>query len=64
MDRRTLEQLEENFKAFVAPLLDEDDTEDVSFVWEFQKFVHTKKMRVLTSEKDRLRNWKRLLLSR
>lgn len=64
MDRRTLTQLGEHFRAFIAPLLDENNPEDVTLSWEFQKFFHTKKMRLLTAERESSRKWKQLLFSR
>jgi hypothetical protein len=64
MDRKTLLQLQENFNAFIAPLLDEQDVEDVTLSWEFQKFFHTKKLKVLTAENEQVKKWKRVLLSR
>ncbi|MDG6901678.1 MAG: hypothetical protein JRM80_06920 [Nitrososphaerota archaeon] len=64
MNRETLKRLEENYNAFIAPLLDDRDTEDVSLNWEFQKFAHTKRLRVLTAERDGIKKWKQVLLSR
>jgi hypothetical protein len=64
MNREKLSQLEENFWTAVAPLLDENDTEDYHFIWEFQKFFHAKKLQVLTAEKQGVKKWKELLLSR
>ena len=64
MNRETLRRLEENFNSFIGPLLDENDTEDVSIAWEFQKFLHTKRLRILTAEQHTIKKWKELLLSR
>lgn len=64
LGREALRELEKNFAQFIAPFLDEGQTEDVSFTWEFQKFLHTKKLKVLTAEREGLRKWKEVLLSK
>lgn len=64
MNRETLSQLEENFKNFIGPLLDETDTEDVGLAWEFQKFIHMKRLRLLTMQNETIKHWKQALLSR
>ena len=64
MNREKLTQLEENFRTYIVPLLNENDNEDYHFVWEFQRFFHTKKLQVLTAEKHDMKKWKELLLSR
>jgi hypothetical protein len=33
-------------------------------IWEWQKFLHTKKLRLLTAEKEGLNKWKEALQSR
>lgn len=63
LNRETLKQLESHFDAFIAPFLDEDDPEDVNIAWEFKKFLHSKKIKILTAEREGLRKWKALLLS-
>ena len=62
--RETIRQLEEHFSAFISPLLDEDDPEDVNIAWEFKKFLHSKRLKVFTAEKEELRKWKEALQSR
>ena len=64
MDRKCLTSLNENFKAFIMPLLNEKDPEDYHLIWEFQKFFHSKRLRVLTAESEGAKKWKELLLSR
>jgi hypothetical protein len=64
MNREKLDQLEANFNAFVAPLLNGDDPEDYHFLWEFQKFHHSKKLQVMTAQREEAKKWKALLLSR
>ncbi len=64
MNRETLKQLEEHFTAFIAPFLNEDDPEDLHMAWEFKKFLHSKRLKMLTSEKEGLKKWKEVLLSR
>jgi hypothetical protein len=64
MDRKNLNTLINNFKAFIVPLLNEDDPEDYHMIWEFQKFFHSKRLKVLTSESESAKKWKESLLSR
>jgi hypothetical protein len=64
MNKVKLAKLEENFQAFILPLLDQDGNEDYGFVWEFEKFFHSKKLQVLTAEKEALKQWKEQLLSK
>lgn len=64
MDRKGLTALNENFKAFIMPLLNEKDPEDYHLVWEFQKFFHSKRLQVLTAESKGSRKWKELLLGK
>ena len=64
MDRRTLVTLNDNFKAFIAPLLNQDDTEDYHLIWEFQKYFHNKRLEVLTAEYHTTKKWKEVLQTR
>jgi hypothetical protein len=64
MSREKLSQLEDRFKEFIAPLLDERDAEDYRLFWEFQKFIHLRKLQALTAEHHSMKKWKELLLSR
>jgi hypothetical protein len=64
LNRRQLNGLEENFKTFIEPLLDGNAPEDYHFLWEWQKFFHSKKLLVLTAEKEGLNKWKEALQSR
>jgi hypothetical protein len=64
LNRRQLDSLETNFRTFIEPLLNGKDSEDYHFIWEFQKFLHTKKLRLLTAEKEGLNKWKEALQSR
>ncbi len=64
MTRDTLRRLEEAFEGAIAPLLDEDDPEDVNLTWEFRKFLHTKRIRVLTAERESVKKWKQVLFNR
>jgi len=64
MNRENLRQLEDNFRSFIEPLLSEKDMEDYHFEWEFQKFLHSKTLQVLTAEKEGLKKWKELVVSR
>ena len=64
MDRKSLNALGENFKNFIMPLLNEKEPEDYHLIWEFQKFFHTKRLQIVTSESVGARNWKELLQSR
>jgi len=62
--RETLKGLEENFDTYISPFLDNDDPEDVNIAWEFRKYLHSKRLRMLTAERDGLKRWKEALLSR
>jgi hypothetical protein len=64
MDRKTLAVLNDNFKAFIKPLLNEDEPEDYHLVWEFQKFFHSKRLQVMTAEAEGHQKWKALLQSK
>ncbi len=64
MNRETFDRLEEHFRAFIEPLLDKNDAEDLSFAWEFQKFLHTKKLKLLTAESQGIKKWKQSLLTK
>jgi hypothetical protein len=62
--RDILRRLEVAFEDSIAPLLDEDDPEDVNLVWEFRKFLHTKRIRVLTAERESVKKWKQVLFNK
>lgn len=64
MNREKLGQMQENFKAFIEPFLNEGDSEDYHFVWEWQKFLHAKKLRLLTAEGEILKRWKESLINK
>ena len=64
MNRENLKQLEEHFNAFISPFLNEDEPEDLNIAWEFRKFLHSKRLKMLTAEKEGLKKWKELLLSK
>jgi hypothetical protein len=62
--RDTLRRLEVAFEDSIAPLLDEEDPEDVNLLWEFRKFLHTKRIRVLTAERENIKKWKQVLFTK
>lgn len=64
MNRENLKKLDDNFRDFVQPLLNENEAEDFAIIWEFQKFLHNKKLKVLTAEHELTRRWKESLLNR
>jgi hypothetical protein len=64
ISREKLTQLEENFTNYITPLLSDEDPEDIHLAWEFQKFLHSLKLKVLTAERTRIKKWKEELLSR
>jgi len=64
IDREALKQLEAHFDSFIIPFLDDTIPEDVHLAWEFEKFVHTKKLMILTAEKQSLKRLKDMLSSR
>ena len=63
-NREKIKQIEFSFDAFIGPFLDEEDPEDFNLSWEFKKFVHSKKLKVLTAEREGVKKWKEQLLSR
>ncbi len=62
--KETFMALEDHFNAFIAPLLNEDDPEDLSISWEFKKFLHQKKLKLVTAQNENQKKWKERLLSR
>ena len=64
MNREKLIQMQENFKAFIEPFLNENDSQDYHIVWEWQKFLHAKKLQVLTAEVEIRKRWKESLLNK
>jgi hypothetical protein len=64
MDRKSLNLLNEHFKAFILPLLNEDNPEDYRLIWEFQKLFHSKRLQVMTAESKGVKTWKELLQRR
>lgn len=64
MDRKGLSALNDNFKAFIMPLLNEDEPEDYHLIWEFQKFFHSERLRILNAEYAGVSKWKELLQSK
>ena len=64
MTRDALRRLEVAFEGTIAPLLNEDDPEDVNLMWEFRKFLHTKRIRVLTAERESVKKWKQVLFNK
>ena len=64
MDRRSLNTLGDNFRAFIVPLLDKSEPEDYHLIWEFQKFFHLKRLQIMSAESVGTNKWKELLQSR
>ena len=64
MDRKNLNALGENFRAFIMPLLNQAEAEDYHLIWEFQKFFHVKRLEIMNAESVGASNWKELLQSR
>jgi hypothetical protein len=64
MNKEGLSKVDENFREFVYPLLDEDDEQDFHLVWEFEKYIHAKKLQMMTAEKVRLEKWKQAISGR
>jgi hypothetical protein len=64
MDRKSLSLLNENFKSFIMPLLDENNPEEYHLIWEFQKLFHSKRLQVLSAESGDVVKWKESLQSR
>jgi len=64
MDRKTLSLLNDHFKAFILPLLNEDDPEDYHLIWEFQKLFHYKRLQIMTAESKTTKSLKEMLQRR
>jgi hypothetical protein len=64
LSREAIKQLEENFAAFIAPFLDENNPADVHIDWEFRVFLHEKMLKVMTAENEQLKRMKQLFASR
>ena len=64
MDRKTLNLLNDHFKVFILPLLNENEPEDYHLIWEFQKLFHSKRLQVMTAESKGIKTWKETLLRR
>jgi hypothetical protein len=58
MDRKSLSLLNSNFKAYIAPLLNEGDPEDYHVIWEFQKLFHAKRLEIMASESGSVKDWR------
>jgi hypothetical protein len=64
MNKDNLRNLESNFETYLVPFLDENDSEDLHLIWEFKKFLHSQRLRILTKEKEEMKKWKQLLMSK
>jgi hypothetical protein len=64
MDRKNLSLLNQNFKTFIMPLLNESDPEEYRLIREFQKLFHSKRVEILTTEWKGVRNWRESLRDR
>lgn len=51
MKRQELSQLEENFRSYIQPFLEGEDTEDYDLIWGWQKFVYDKSQRIQASKR-------------
>lgn len=57
MDRNKLARLEDNFHASILPLMDGNATDDYDLVWEFEKYLESKKEEIVSGEKQIVRKW-------
>jgi len=53
LKRQELSQLEENFRSYIQPFLDGEDTEDYDLIWGWQKFVYDKSQRIQASKRSK-----------
>lgn len=63
-EKENLAKLEEHFDFFIVPLLNQNDPADLSISWEFKKFLHLKKLKLVTAENEVRKKWKERLLSK
>ena len=64
MEKDKLVQLEQVFRTFIIPLMDEDGMHDFDLTWEFEKYLTSKKDELGRSEKHIVRKWQAPLLSK
>ncbi|HEV2138473.1 MAG TPA: hypothetical protein VGR53_06495 [Nitrososphaerales archaeon] len=64
MNRDKLVRMEQNFHASIMPLMDENGKDDYDLVWEFEKYLDSKKDEVASIEKQAVRKWQAPLLGK
>ena len=63
MNRNKLVRLEQIFRTFIIPLMDEEGRDDYDFIWEFERYLGSKKDEVANAEKQ-MRKWETPLLNK
>ena len=57
MSKNKLVQMEVIFRTFITPLIYETRMDDFDFVWEFEKYLLSKKDEIASAEKQDVRKW-------
>lgn len=64
MNTDKLVQLEQIFRTFIMPLMDENGMHDYDFIWEFERYLNSKEGEIASGEKQVVRKWQAPLLSK
>jgi hypothetical protein len=64
MNKTDLVQVEQIFRTFIIPLMEEDGMHDFDLIWEFEKYLTSKKDEIGRAEKHTVRKWQAPLLSK
>jgi hypothetical protein len=64
MDKNKLVQVEQVFRTFIMPLMDEDGMHDFDLIWEFEKYLTSKEDEIARAEKHIVRKWQVPLLNK
>jgi hypothetical protein len=64
LNRDKLVQLEQVFRTFIMPLMDENGKGDYDLIWEFERYLGSKKDEIASAEKQLVIKWQAPLLSK
>jgi hypothetical protein len=64
MNKEELVQLGEVFRTFIVPLMDEKGTADFGLIWEFEKYLDSKREEIASAQKQVVKTWQAPLLSK
>jgi hypothetical protein len=64
MNLDKLDQVEQIFRTFIMPLMDENGMNDFDLVWEFERYLTSKRDELALDEKHIVRKWQAPLLSK